>query len=332
MLRLVKFGLILGAVAALAVAGWLMYFATTPLEVPADSRQFTLRKGRSIKGLSNDLTQARVLREPWSFAWLARILRRAGDIQAGRYELPPRVTPHRLLEMIVNGEVMQTRLTFIEGWTFAQMRAALDADPLVEHETARLSDAQILQRIGAVEPHPEGLFFPDTYTFAAGASDLQVLAQAYAAMKARLGRLWAARDRAVPYRTPYEGLIMASIVEKETGLESEREMIAAVFVNRLQLQMRLQTDPSVIYGLGKSFDGNLRKHDLETDTPYNTYTRAGLPPTPIAMPGRRALEAAFRPAATRALYFVSRGDGSSEFSATLQDHNRAVRRYQLGGR
>jgi UPF0755 protein len=261
---------------------------------------------------------------------LGRVLGRADDLQAGGYELPQRVTPYRLLEMISRGEVSQAQITFIEGWTFAQVRAALAAHPQVSHQAAGLSDQEILRRIGVSEAHPEGLFFPDTYFFSPGTSDLKILARAHHTLTSRLDAMWANRAPGLPYRTPYDALIMASIVEKETGLESERGMIAAVFVNRLKRQMRLQTDPTVIYGLGPAFDGNLRRRDLEADTPYNTYTRGGMPPTPIAMPGQRALEAALRPAKSDALYFVARGDGSSQFSSNLEDHNRAVRRFQLG--
>jgi UPF0755 protein len=320
--------------AVLAGAGgmfWLVRFATTPLDVPPAGRDLQVKKGRSLKGLSADLAAAGVLAEPWSFLWMGRLLGRADDIQAGYYALPPRVTPYRLLEMIANGEVTETQITFIEGWTFAQVRAALDTHPLIVHDTAGLSDAQILRRIDAVDSHPEGWFFPDTYRFHPGSSDLRILAQAHRTMQARLDALWRARATGLPYTSPYQALIMASIVEKETGVESERAMIAAVFVNRLRRQMRLQTDPTVIYGLGARFDGNLRKRDLETDSPYNTYLRTGLPPTPIAMPGLQALEAALRPAPSKALYFVARGDGSSQFSDNLDDHNRAVRRFQLGG-
>ena len=328
--RLIGTVLLLAVVAGAAGMFWLVRFATTPLDVPAAARELQVKKGRSLKGLSTDLVAAGVLGEPWSFLWMGRLLGRADDIQAGYYALPPRATPYRLLEMIANGEVTETQITFIEGWTFAQLRAALDAHALVVHDTAGLSDAEILRRIDALDSHPEGWFFPDTYRFHPGSSDLKILAHAHRTMRARLDALWQSRASGLPYTSPYQALIMASIVEKETGLESERAMIAAVFVNRLRRHMRLQTDPSVIYGLGARFDGNLRKGDLETDSPYNTYTRTGLPPTPIAMPGLRALEAALRPARSTALYFVARGDGSSHFSHTLDDHNRAVRRFQLG--
>lgn len=330
LLRLIRSGLALLLCAGLAAGAWLAYFATTPVTVPAAAREFHVSKGRSLRGVSGDLTAAGVLSEPRSFYWLGRLLQRAQEIQAGSYAFPERITPYRILEMIAEGEVSQAQITFIEGWTYAQVRAALAEHPRVTQDTAGMSDVQILQRIGASEPHPEGLFFPDTYFFSPGSSDLRILARAYATLKGRLEALWAARAPGLPYRTPYEALIMASIVEKETGLASERAMIAAVFLNRLQRRMRLQTDPTVIYGLGAAFDGNLRRRDLETDTPYNTYTRFGMPPTPIAMPGRHALEAALQPARSEALYFVARGDGSSEFSVSLDDHNRAVQRYQLG--
>jgi UPF0755 protein len=329
-MRLIRLAIIAALLGLGAAGAWLAYFASTPIDVPGAARDFQVKKGRSLRGVSGDLTVAGVLREPWSFYWMGRVLGKSDDLQAGGYEFPARATPYRLLEMMTRGEVTQAQITFIEGWTFAQVRAALAANPQVSHQTAGLSDQEILQRVGVQEAHPEGLFFPDTYHFSPGTSDLKILERAYVTLKSRLEALWAARAPGLPYRTPYDALIMASIVEKETGLESERAMIAAVFVNRLKRQMRLQTDPTVIYGLGAAFDGNLRKRDLETDSPYNTYTRIGMPPTPIAMPGSRALEAALKPAQTDALYFVARGDGSSAFSSNLDDHNRAVRRFQLG--
>jgi UPF0755 protein len=330
MFRLIRYAILVVLLALLAAGAWLAYFAFTPVAIPEPARDFQVKKGRSLRGVSNDLAAAGVLREPWSFLWLGRVLGRSDALQAGGYEFPARASPYRLLEMMSQGQVTQAQITFIEGWTFAQVRAALAAHPRISHQAAGLSDQEILTRIGVRERHPEGLFFPDTYFFSPGTSDLKILERAHVTLKSRLDTLWAERAPGLPYRTPYDALIMASIVEKETGLESERAMIAAVFVNRLKRQMRLQTDPTVIYGLGERFDGNLRKRDLETDTPYNSYMRAGLPPTPIAMPGIRALEAALRPAQSSALYFVARGDGSSEFSSNLDDHNRAVRRYQLG--
>jgi UPF0755 protein len=228
--------------------------------------------------------------------------------------------------------VTQAEIRLIEGWTFAQFRAALDASPDVRHESAGLEDAQLLALLQAAESHPEGLFFPDTYVFGKGSSDLRILRRAYRAMQRHLKAEWEARSPDLPYQTPYEALIMASIIEKETGKASERDLIGGVLVNRLRIGMRLQVDPTVIYGLGAAFDGNLKKIHLLEDGPYNTYTRAGLPPTPIAMPGLASLRSALRPGKTEALYYVSRGDGSSQFSRTLDEHNRAVSRFQRGGR
>jgi UPF0755 protein len=316
--------------AVLAGAGWLAWFAFTPVEVPMQARELVIGKGRPLKGVARDLVRIGVLREPWSFVWMARLMGEANDLKAGSYELPERIAPLHLLQKIARGDVTQASVTFIEGWTFQQLRAALDAHPGVTHDTGGLSELEVMRRLGAPETHAEGLFFPDTYYFATGTSDLKILSRAYRTMQAKLSVLWQSRATGLPYGSPYEAVIMASIVEKETGREADRDKIAAVFVNRLKRDMRLQTDPTVIYGLGERFDGNLRRKDLETDTEYNTYTRAGLPPTPIALPGQAALEAALRPAASGALYFVARGDGSSEFSATLEDHNRAVQRYQLG--
>jgi UPF0755 protein len=223
---------------------------------------------------------------------------------------------------------MQAELQVIEGSTFRQLRAALNASPVLSHDTAGLGDEELLKRVGASERHPEGLFFPDTYVFDRGSSDLAVLRRAYRVMQERLAQEWAQRAASVPYRTPYEALIMASIVEKETGRAEERDSIAGVLVNRLRVRMALQADPTVIYGLGERFDGNLKKVHLKTDGPYNTYTRPGLPPTPIALPGQAALRAALRPARIDAFYYVSRGDGTSQFSRTLKEHNRAVSQYQ----
>jgi UPF0755 protein len=257
-----------------------------------------------------------------------RLLGRASQIKAGSYLLEHPVTPLELLEVLAKGEVIPQQVSVIEGWTFKQLRATLDAEPDLKHDTAGLSDAEVLQRIGATEAHPEGLFFPDTYNFAAGSSDLAVLKRAYQSMQQHLQEGWAGREAGLPLKSPYQALILASIVEKETGTPEDRPMIAGVFINRLRKGMLLQTDPTVIYGLGSKFDGNLRKRDLLADTPYNTYTRAGLTPTPIALPGLAALQATLHPAQTDALYFVARGDGSSHFSGSLNEHNRAVNKYQ----
>ena len=315
--------------AALAVGGWVGYFARTAVEVPAAARQFTVGQGATFRGVARELVAQGILYESTTFVLLGRLLGKTGAVKAGIYELPERITPYALIGKLARGEVLQSELTVIEGWTLAQMRAALDAHPGVRHDTDGLSDTELLERLKAPERHAEGLFFPDTYHFNTGASDLQILALAYQTMQSRLRAAWDSRDQGLPYTSPYEALIMASIVEKETGRPEERELIAGVLVNRLRIGMRLQADPTVIYGLGSGFDGNLTKSHLLEDGPYNTYTRPGLPPTPIAMPGGAALAAALRPAKTDALYYVSRGDGSSQFSRSLGEHNRAVTKYQL---
>ena len=270
--------------------------------------------------------------QPPEFEVLARVLRQERAIKAGNYFFTQAPTPLELLEKLTRGDVLQAEIRLIEGWTFAQFRAELDASPELRHDTKGLEDAEILKRLQVSEPHPEGLFFPDTYLFAKGSSDLNVLRRAYRAQERHLKAEWEARSPNVPYATPYEALIMASIVEKETGRPQERDMVAGVLVNRLRIGMRLQVDPTVIYGLGAAFDGNLKKAHLLEDGPYNTYTRAGLPPTPIAMPGLASLHAALQPAKTDALYYVSRGDGSSHFSKSIEEHNRAVSKYQRRGR
>jgi UPF0755 protein len=312
-----------------AAAGWLAHFARTPVEVPPSARMFAVEQGASFRAIARQLVDDGVLDESYTFVLLGRLLGKAGSVRAGTYQLPERITPFALIGKLARGEVAQSEIVFIEGWTFAQMRAALDAHLGVRHDTAGLTDSEVLGRLKALERHPEGLFFPDTYHFNIGASDFQILARAYQTMQSRLSAAWQQRAPGLPYDQPYAALIMASIVEKETGRPEDRRMVAAVFINRLKRGMRLQTDPTVIYGLGASFDGNLRKRDLESDGPYNTYTRAGLPPSPIAMPGQASIEAAVDPAPSSVLYFVARGDGTSEFSRTLEEHNRAVRKFQL---
>ena len=238
----------------------------------------------------------------------------------------------QLLNKLLSGKVTQGDLTLVEGWTFRQWRARMDKHPDLTHETSGLSEAQIIAQLGLNIKSLEGQLFPDTYLFDKQSSDLELLARANRAMLRKLDAEWTQRAAGLPYKSPDEALVMASIVEKETGREADRVLVAAVFVNRLRKGMMLQTDPTVIYGLGDSFDGNLRKRDLQTDTPYNTYTRSGLPPTPISMPGQASLRAALNPAESEALYFVARGDGSSQFSQTLEEHNNAVNRYQRGGK
>jgi len=319
-------------VAVLAAGGYAAWYVATPVQPGVLPVEFEIPPGTRFRGAAQRIEDAGVPVGRFQFELLARALGRDQEIKAGSYELAAASTPLELLDKLTRGDVTQADVRFIEGWTFRQLRAALDANNFVRHDTAGLDDAQLLQKIGAGEAHPEGLFFPDTYVFSKGASDLRILKRAYQAMQRHLAQEWQARDTAVPYKTPYEALIMASVVEKETGRAEEREMIAGALVNRLRIGMLLQVDPTVIYGLGESFDGNLKKVHLTTDGPYNTYTRAGLPPTPIAAPGLGSLRAALRPAKTPAFYYVARGNGSSEFSRTLEEHNRAVRKYQLNGR
>ena len=313
---------------ALLVAAGFGYYAYRPLPLAATPFEFALKQGSSLKVAAYDMQQAGLLEQDWAFVLLARLLGKSSQIKAGNYELERPVSPLELLQIITRGSFTQSQISIIEGWTFQQFRTALKANPDLKHDSDSLSDSEILQAVGAAEPHPEGLFFPDTYYFAVGSSDLVIFKRAYQTMRRHLESAWSARETGLPLQTPYQALILASIVEKETGNPADRTMIAGVFVNRLRNGMLLQTDPTVIYGMGNQFDGNLRKRDLQTDTPYNTYTRGGLPPTPIALPGLAALQAALHPAKTDALYFVARGDGRSHFSSNLEAHNRAVNKYQ----
>ena len=319
---------VLALIALGATIAWLAYFAVTPIEAPPGQRYFDVKQGQSVRQVALELEGAGLISSAQGFVVLARVLGRAGQIKAGSYEANSKVSPLGLLDKLTRGQFTMGQIRFTEGWTFRQLRAALNDDPALRHDTKDLTDGAILERIGAQEAQPEGLFFPDTYHFAAGTSDLTILRQAYAKMRLVLTSAWERRAPRLPFATPYEALILASIVEKETGVPSERDVIAAVFINRLKKGMRLQTDPSVIYGLGERFDGNLRKRDLQNDQPYNTYTRYGLPPTPIALPGQASIHAALQPANSKSLYFVSRGDGTHHFSDTLAEHNRAVGEFQ----
>jgi len=327
-MRLIKRLLFLVLLLAALLAGAVGYYVIHPLTLPALPFEFSLKQGSSLKGAAHQLQQEGALPNDWMFVWLARLLGKSTQIKAGNYELETAVTPLELLNLLTRGKVTQSELSIIEGWTFNQFRAVLNANPVIRHDSATLSETEILQRLGIPEKQLEGLFFPDTYYFANGASDLALLKRAYQTMQKHLQENWQAREPNLPLESPYQALILASIVEKETGQARDRGMIAGVFINRLRKGMLLQTDPTVIYGMGEKFDGNLRKRDLQTDTPYNTYTRGGLPPTPIALPGLASLQATLHPARTDALYFVARGDGSSEFSGTLTLHNRAVNKYQ----
>lgn len=316
-------------VLTLIFAGAFLYWSRKPITEPDSSTiEFSIKSGSGSRSTAQQIASAGVPVNPLLLAILARATGKSGKLKAGNYELKPGTSPARLIDQLVRGEFAQEALAIIEGWSFKQMRQAVAAHPALNHDTSSLSDQNLLAKITSDYTAPEGLFFPDTYLFAKGSSDLQIYKQAHAILLKRLGEAWAKRDLSLPYKTPYEALIMASIVEKETGQKSERDQIAGVFVNRLKQGMLLQTDPTVIYGMGEKYTGQIRKRDLLTDTPYNTYTRAGLPPTPIALPGAASLLAALNPAKTDALYFVSRGDGTSQFSGNLDDHNRAVNKYQ----
>jgi len=322
-----KFIFLLVLLSVAVVAGF-SYWSGQPITTDGEPIAFTIPAGSSVGTAAQQISKAGAPVNPFMFSMLARVTQKASKIKAGAYELKPNTTPMGLIDQLVRGEFAQESLTIIEGWTFRQMRQALAASKSLKHDTADLSDRDLMAKISPDFKSPEGLFFPDTYLFAKGSSDLHIYKQAHALLMNRLAAAWERRDASLPYKTPYEALIMASIVEKETGQKSERSMIAAVFVNRLRQGMMLQTDPTVIYGMGENYAGNIRKKDLETDTPYNTYTRNGLPPTPIALPGVESLAAALGPAKTSALYFVSRGDGTSKFSDNLNDHNKAVNQYQ----
>ncbi|HET9402956.1 MAG TPA: endolytic transglycosylase MltG [Burkholderiales bacterium] len=312
--------------------GAFAYYATNPLEIETLPLQFSLKAGSGLRSSAQQMARAGVLKHPERFVAMARLLGEASHIKPGIYEIDQPLTPYELLRKITEGDLTQHAITFVEGWTFRQMRRALDEHPHVRHDSSGLEDVEILRRLKAQEASPEGLFFPDTYHFNSGSSDLLVLRRAYRLMRSHLDAQWANRTPGLPLATPYEALILASIVEKETGKPVDRPLVAAVFVNRLRKGMLLQADPTVIYGMGQNFDGNIRKRDLTTDTPYNTYTRTGLPPTPIAMPGLASLIATLHPPASDVIYFVSKGDGTSHFSRTLGEHERAVTKYQRSGR
>jgi UPF0755 protein len=320
--------LVSGVIVSVAAVAGFSYWAKSPLDTGGKPVEFSIAPGSGVGAAAQQMAQAGVPVNPTLFNILARVTGQAARIKAGSYELKPDTSPRGLLTQLVRGEFAQEAITIVEGWTFRQMRTAIAAHERLRHDTVKLSDEELMQKISSEYKTPEGLFFPDTYLFAKGSSELEIYKQAHQAMLKHLKTAWEGRDPSLPYKTPYEALVMASIIEKETGQKSERGMIAGVFVNRLRTGMMLQTDPSVIYGMGERFAGDIRKKDLQTDTPYNTYMRVGLPPTPIALPGIQSLQAALAPAKTQALYFVARGDGTSQFSDNLNDHNRAVNQYQ----
>ncbi|MDE2367579.1 MAG: endolytic transglycosylase MltG [Burkholderiales bacterium] len=319
--------LALVAAGAVAAAAW---WLQTPLPLAAKTVELSIEAGTPPRQVAQAWVDAGVRASPrllyeW-FRWSGQARR----IRAGSYEIETGATPRSLLAMMVQGDEALEQVRITEGWTLRQLRAALAQAPDLKPASAGLSDAELMTAIGAPGEPAEGRFFPDTYSYSRGVSDLTVLKRAHAAMKQRLAQAWAERSPDLPLKSADEALTLASIVEKETGQAADRGLVAGVFNNRLRIGMPLQTDPTVIYGLGSHYDGTLHKSDLARDTPYNTYLRSGLPPTPISLPGLASLRAAVRPEPTRALYFVARGDGSSEFSDSLADHNRAVNRYQRG--
>jgi UPF0755 protein len=310
-------------------AGYALWYAMSPIGLARTPAEFRIEPGSGLRSAARQIEAAGIPLGSLRFELLVRAMGQSQQIKAGSYELPAALSPLALLDKLTRGDVTQAELALIEGWNIRQVRAALDRHPFLRHDTTGLGGEEFLRRVGAEESHPEGLFFPDTYLFAKGSSDLEILRRAYRTQKMHLAREWETRAPGLIYRSAYEALIMASIVEKETGKAADRDMVAGALTNRLRIGMRLQADPTVIYGLGEAFDGNLRRGHLQEDGPYNSYTRAGLPPSPIAMPGLASLRAALHPARTDALYYVARGDGSSQFSRTLDEHNRAVAKYQL---
>ncbi|KAF0193182.1 MAG: hypothetical protein FD165_285 [Gammaproteobacteria bacterium] len=320
-------------IAASFIVGWLLMdmrtFMITPLNIPDAGYNYTIAPNTTLKRFAYDLDEAGVLTHPGYLILLARWNELSGRIKAGEYHFSQGITPERLLQQVIEGKVVQHSLTVVEGWTFRQLMDAIRKDEKLIQTLHALDDASIMARLGLPERHPEGLFYPDTYYFLRDTTDLEFLERAYRTMERRLMAEWESRAEDLPLQTPYEALILASIIERETALPQERTQIAGVFIRRLKRGMPLQTDPTVIYGLGEAFDGNLRRRDLVAESPYNTYRIKGLPPTPIALPHGDSIHAALHPTDGDAIFFVSRGDGSHEFSATLVGHNDAVRKFQL---
>ena len=321
---------LLGAGVVLGGGAWALWWVYKPLRLPSSTVDLSIEPGTLPRAVAQAVAKAGVNVQPEILYLWFRISGQDRQIKAGSYELEPGLTPHGLLAKLTRGEEALRAVTLVEGWNFRQVRAALQKEDQLKPDTRGLSDDAVMAMVGLAGTHPEGRFYPDTYTYAKGSSDVAVLRRALRAMDRQLAAAWQKRAPTAVVATPEQALILASIVEKETGKAADRTQVSAVFNNRLRVKMPLQTDPTVIYGMGASFDGNLRKKDLQTDTPWNTYTRPGLPPTPISMPGKSSLLAALQPADSKAMYFVARGDGSSQFSATLDEHNRAVNKFQRG--
>lgn len=335
MLRWIKRFLIALPVLAAAAAGGLYSFSTQELTFKPASASYDLKLGSNLRGVARELQALGVLSAPGGailFEILGRVRGDAAHIKAGNYELESPISPLKLLQKMTRGDATQSSVRFIDGWTFKQVRQALDTHEALKHDTQGLTHQAIARALGIADAQAEGCIFPETFHFSRGSSDLAVLRRAHRLMQNHLNAQWNKRAADLPLASHYEALILASIIEKESGKAADRAMISSVFINRLRINMRLQTDPTVIYGMGDDFDGNLRRRDLQADTPWNTYTRGGLPPTPIAMPGLASIQAALNPAHSKMLYFVARGDGSSQFSRTLDEHNAAVTKYQRSGK
>jgi UPF0755 protein len=327
-------------VAVLILAGsfftaWLLMdyqnFSNRPLHLPEGAATYTIEPGSSVHKIATDLAQRGIIDKPYLFVLAAYLSGQPHSIKAGEYTLQPGMYPPELLDLFASGKVMQHAFTIVEGWSFRELRAALAQDEVLLQTLNRVTDADLMARLDRPGMMPEGWFLPDTYHYPRGTTDLEFLRRALHAMQKQLDLEWSQRTADLPYKDAYQALIMASIVEKETAAPEERPQIAGVFVRRLKLGMPLQTDPTIIYGMGEDYDGDIKRRDLTADNPYNTYQNMGLTPTPIALPGKAALHAALHPDSGDALYFVSRGDGTHQFSATLEEHNNAVIKYQLNG-
>jgi len=336
MVRIIKktflLGLLVIILASLVLAYQLIRFQFDTVHISSNLQTFTIQSGSNIKTIAQQLSHEKVIEDPWLFILLARIKGVDTSVRAGEYQLLEGQSNAELLDTFTHGLSIQYTFTIIEGWSFKQLLAAIASNPIIENTLADKPNDEIMTLLGYADQHPEGLFFPDTYSFPKGTSDVSFLRRAYQLMQKHLEREWQNRAENIPVKTSYEALILASIIEKETGAASERPLIAGVFTNRLRRSMRLQTDPTVIYGMGDEYKGDIRFRDLKKDTPYNTYTRKGLTPTPIAMPGLEAIRAALHPEQTKALFFVARGDGTHQFSENLEQHNEAVIQFQLNGK
>jgi UPF0755 protein len=320
-------------VLAISIVSFQLFrFQYEAIQLLGDEYVFSIESGTNIKAIAIKLSREKIIEDPWLFILLAKLKGVETKVRAGEYRLRQGQSTSGLLELFTTGNSIQYSFTVIEGWSFREMMVQLESNPVIKNTLKNQSNEEIMTALDLGDQHPEGLFFPDTYRFPKGTTDLQFLKRAYLLMQKHLEKSWNNRAKNLPLKSPYEALILASIIEKETGAGHERPLIAGVFINRLNKKMRLQTDPTIIYGMGESFDGNIRRKDLKADTPYNTYLRKGLTPTPIALPGLNSIEAALNPTDTKALYFVSKGNGEHYFSETYQEHNNAVIKYQLKGR